>query len=295
MERSRLNRALFVALLALLVSQVSCTKKKQIDSLDGLVTWETVEATEKYIDPFVLEEWKSDDEMPSCKVDIKMVYPTITDKAYTDLRDSLVKSICQRIYMAPLDDYSKEGVKAYLENYVKEQVGDYKLDLEQAKKLNFDVASYSVFTREFQYSDSVTYSEHGILSLISKTTEYSGGVHANEVVSTLNYDLNNKEPITVSSIFKNPKDPDLLDLLYDALMRSFEVKSREELEYKGVFNYHALEVTNNLFFDEEGITFYYNPYELATYAAGPIEIHLSYQALAPFFTSEFKRFEKYGE
>ncbi|WP_298630281.1 RsiV family protein [uncultured Porphyromonas sp.] len=54
-------------------------------------------------------------------------------------------------------------------------------------------------------------------------------------------------------------------------------------------------MTNNLFFDEEGITFYYNPYELATYAAGPIEIHLSYQALAPFFTSEFKRFEKYGE
>lgn len=296
MNKGRLIGTLLGALLgALLLTQVACSKKKQVETLEGVVTWEAVEVKGEYMDPYVLEEWQGDDAMPACRVEIRMSYPTITDKAYTELRDSLVKYICQRIYSAPITDYSKEGVKAHLEKLVEEQIGDYKLDLEQAKKLNFDVASYSVFSREFAYSDSVTYSHHGILSLISKTVEYSGGVHPNEVVSTLNYDLNNRVPITVSSIFKNPNDEELRDLLFDSLMRSFGVETREELEYKGVFNYHALEVTSNLYFNEDGITFYYNPYELATYSAGPIELHLSYRVLAPFLTGEFKHFEKYDE
>lgn len=71
--------------------------------------------------------------MPSCKVDIKMSYPTFADNKYTDMRDSLVKSIALRIYSAPLDDFFKRGVKAHLEKQVEEQVEDYKLDLEQAK------------------------------------------------------------------------------------------------------------------------------------------------------------------
>ena len=292
MNKGRLIGALVGTLL---LAQVSCTKSKQIDSLDDLVTWETVEASAEYIDPYVLEEWKGDDAMPSCKVDIKMSYPIFLDNNYTEIQDSLVKSIAQRIYPVPLDDFSKEGVKAHLEKYVEEQVEDYKLDLEQAKKLNFDVGSYSVFSREYEYSDSITYSEHGILSLISKTIEYSGGAHANQFASTLNYNLNDKALITVSSLFKEPNDEDLLDLLFNALMHSFEVETREELEYKGVFNYHALEVTNNLYFDKDGITFYYNPYELATYSTGPIELHLSYDELAPYFTNEYKRLRNHGE
>lgn len=292
MNKGRLIGALVGTLL---LAQVSCTKSKQIDSLDGLVTWETVEASAEYIDPYVLEEWKGDDAMPSCKVDIKMSYPTFSDNNYTEIQDSLVKSIAQRIYPALLEDFSKEGVKAHLEKYVEEQVGDYKLDLEQAKKLNFDVGSYGVFSREYEYSDSITYSEQGILSLISKTIEYSGGAHANQFASTLNFNLNDKALITVSSLFKEPNDEDLLDLLFNALMHSFEVETREELEYKGVFNYHALEVTNNLYFDKNGITFYYNPYELATYSTGPIELHLSYDDLAPYFTNEYKRLRKHGE
>ena len=289
------NRVIGALVGTLLLAQVSCTKSKQIDSLDGLVTWEAVGASTEYIDPYVLEEWEGDDAMPSCKVDIKMSYPTFSDNNYSEIRDSLVKSIAQRIYPAPLEDFSKEGVKAHLEKYVEEQVGDYKLDLEQAKKLNFDVGSYSVFSREYEYSDSITYSEHGILSLISKTIEYSVGAHANQFASTLNYNLNDKALITVSSLFKEPNDEDLLDLLFNALMHSFEVETREELEYKGVFNYHALEVTNNLYFDKDGITFYYNPYELATYSTGPIELHLSYDELAPYFTNEYKRLGKHGE
>ena len=292
MNKGRLIGALVGTLL---LAQVSCTKSKQIDSLDDLVTWETGDASAEYIDPYVLEQSKGDDATPSCKVDIKMSYPIFLDNNYTEIQDSLVKSIAQRIYPVPLDDFSKEGVKAHLEKYVEEQVEDYKLDLEQAKKLNFDVGSYSVFSREYEYSDSITYSEHGILSLISKTIEYSGGAHANQFASTLNYNLNDKALITVSSLFKEPNDEDLLDLLFNALMHSFEVETREELEYKGVFNYHALEVTNNLYFDKDGITFYYNPYELATYSTGPIELHLSYDELAPYFTNEYKRLGKHGE
>ncbi len=224
------NRVIGALVGTLLLAQVSCTKSKQIDSLDGLVTWEAVEASTEYIDPYVIEEWEGDDAMPSCKVDIKMSYPTFSDNNYTEIRDSLVKSIAQRIYPAPLEDFSKEGVKAHLEKYVAEQVGDYMLDLEQAKKLNFDVGSYSVFSREYEYSDSITYSEHGILSLISKTIEYSGGAHANQFASTLNYNLNDKALITVSSLFKEPNDEDLLDLLFNALMHSFEVETREDGE-----------------------------------------------------------------
>lgn len=283
------KKALITGLLvyALLLGLISCSKKSKRQETEHLFTWEVIEASKTYVDPLVEEQWNEQFEKPSCKVSVSVMYPLLADGQPSEVRDSLVKSLSQRLYQSPSQDFSKEGVKASLEEYVEKQIEDYKLDIEQAKKLNFDLSSYSVFNSEFQYYDSLTYSKGGLISIVSFVMEYSGGAHGNEGLSAFNYDLSRLELVTASMLFENPKDEGLVSLLLERLMDFFDVATLEELEYQGVFNYRMLEVTNNFYVDDTGITFCYNPYELAIYAVGPIRLHLTFDELSQYLNEEY--------
>lgn len=282
------NTLIGISLILFLTLATSCKKKDRNDDINNVINWDTVEVSKVYVDPFVEEHWDTSEEMPSCHMSVKLLYPSITGSNHTEVRDSLVKNITQWFFQVPLSDYSKEGVRSQLEGYVERQLEDYKLDIDQAKTLNFDLPAYSVFNREFESRDSLTYSENGLISVISLSREYSGGAHGNEVLTTFNYDLSNLVRITPSTLFKNPKDDGLILLLLNQLIDFFGVTSADELEYQGVFNYRMLEVTNNFYFTRDGVSFYYNPYELAIYAVGPIELNLTFESLAPYLSSEYK-------
>jgi hypothetical protein len=62
-------------------------------------------------------------------------------------------------------------------------------------------------------------------------------------------------------------------------MKDNDVTTREELEEIGYGITGELVPSENFYLDEESITFYYNIYELAPYAMGPVEIRLPYAAV----------------
>lgn len=282
---------LFLLFITLGLGLVGCKKEKKNNILNESITWERLYSFSEYTDPFVLENWSEEDEsgVPNCWVHVEMLYPQIKDEQYIVLRDSLVKSLTQRITMAPLYEYSKDSTQAFIDRYVMTQVEDYKADLAQASELDFDVYSYSVYSHRIDLCDSLVYNQNGIVSITLLSQEYTGGVHGNDLLTTLNYDLEQNEVITPSALFLDSKDSRIVELLLGKLMEEFEVNTPEDLEYAGIFNYQVLEVTNNFYFTDEGITFYYNPYELAAYALGPIQLSVSYSELAPFLSGTYTK------
>lgn len=284
---------LFTIGTLLIFELVGCNKRSTDSSLfDDLISWDSVQVDLSYIDPFVRENWNRNDlDIPSIDIHLEMLYPVIEDDKYFDVRDSLLYVLSQRISTDSLNHTSKDGVRDYLTQFAEEQLHDYMLDTEQARKLNFDVLSYGIFTRTIDYRDSLVFSRNGIISTILFVNEYTGGAHGNQVAITTNYDLRRNERITIQALFKNSEDPVIKELLLKKLMERFEVESPEDLEFAGVFNYQALDVTNNFYFNDQGITFYYNPYELAAYAFGAIELNLSYAELEPLFSSDYSKYE----
>lgn len=280
-----------IIFLVIILGLGGCKKDKHRNDLNESMTWERVDAFEEYTDPLVSENLPKEEDfpLPNCWVHVEILYPSVKDASYMALRDSLVKALTMRISLAPLTVYSKDSVQAFVNKYVEDQVRDYKEDIKQASALDFDVFSYSVFSRRIDICDSLAYNKNGIVSITMLSQEYSGGAHGNEVLTTFNYDLDSKIIITSSVLFNDPKDKRLRDLLLAKLIETLGVNSAEELEYAGVFSYQVLEVTNNFYFTPEGIVFYYNPYELAAYAVGPIELYVDYAELAPYLNGEYNR------
>ena len=280
-----------LSIIALGVGLVGCKKERKGSDLNESITWQRLSAFAEYTDPFVAENWPKGDEagIPNCWVHVDVLYPEIDDNRYVALRDSLVKSLSQRISMIPNNNFSKDSIQAFVDSFVSAQISDYKEDLSQASELDFDVFSYSVFSRRIDLCDSLVYNKNGIVSITMLSQEYTGGAHGNDLLTTFCYDLDQNEIITPSVLFSDPKDSRIVEILLGKLMAEFDVNTPEELEYAGIFNYQALDITNNFYFTEDGVTFYYNPYELAAYAVGPIELSVSYSELSPFINGAFTK------
>ena len=85
------------------------------------------------------------------------------------------------------------------------------------------------------------------------------------------------KPVHLNDLFTADADEALTDLLWNQLMADNRVASREELEDLGYTSTGELTPTENFFLSKEGITFYYNVYEIAPYVMGPIQISLPWE------------------
>ena len=90
-------------------------------------------------------------------------------------------------------------------------------------------------------------------------------------------DLRTLSPIRLDDLFVSDYEGALTDLLWNQLMADNKVTTRQELEDLGYATTGNLEPTENFYLSPEGITFYYNVYDIAPYVMGPVQITLPYE------------------
>ena len=98
-----------------------------------------------------------------------------------------------------------------------------------------------------------------------------------------NIDLEAMAQIAVNRIFKSSSLNDVCQLIKDKLMSQNNVKSEDELNDLGYYNLPNLSVSNNFFFTDKGITWSFEPNELAINAIGEPQISLDFSSLKPYF------------
>lgn len=96
------------------------------------------------------------------------------------------------------------------------------------------------------------------------------------------FDLKSLTTVTVGDIFKEASIPHINALLKEQLLKDTECSNAEQLIELGYFNIDFLAVTNNFTIDTDGISFHYEPYEIATYALGKITIKLPYNVITDY-------------
>ena len=78
----------------------------------------------------------------------------------------------------------------------------------------------------------------------------------------------------------------LTDLLWNQLMADNKVATRQELEDMGYVTTGDLTPTENFYLSKDGITFYYNVYDIAPYVMGPVKITLPYEMMQHLLSDE---------
>lgn len=108
------------------------------------------------------------------------------------------------------------------------------------------------------------------------------------------FDLESKALVEASNIFKEDAISEVREILKSQLLQNNKVSNDDQLNEIGFFNVDNLNVSNNFFFTEKGITWSYLPNELAVEALGEPQVALEYDVLEPYMSekSVIKRFYK---
>lgn len=147
---------------------------------------------------------------------------------------------------------------------------DYKesFSLEELKNINMSPIMLSTTNENYTIGTTVFYNRKNFLSVEEYSYLYSGGAHGNYGVSYKNYDKISKKLVSYSDFF----DLEAYEILESLLLK--EIKNRNISTFGEDFY-----VSENIYFTEKGIYFVYNPYEIASYADGIINIFLPYEKI----------------
>ena len=111
--------------------------------------------------------------------------------------------------------------------------------------------------------------------------EYNGGAHGNRYLLIQNYDFQTGDAVSEQDLFIDDYYELLKTLLLEALIaQTDEAETKKDLRRLG---YSVADVVpnENFYVTPEGITYVYNPYEIAPYAMGCIQISLPWETVRP--------------
>lgn len=216
---------------------------------------------------------------PACNLVVNLAYAI--QSSDQKLKDSLNTYFLSAglgekyMNMTPEEAVRKYAAK-YAEDYRKDLEPMYSKD-EQDKENAADIGAWYSYYKGL--SSRVQLYSGQLLVYRIDYNEYTGGAHGIYTSTFLNLDLRTLAPIQLDDLFVSDYKEPLTDLLWNQLMADNRVATRQELEDMGYAATGDLTPTENFYLGREGITFYYNVYDIAPYVMGPIEITLPYDAI----------------
>lgn len=250
-----------IAIFSLGILFLSCSKNEnKTDSSDISQTSEN---------KFVIDSLKVEDSVAISKTltasfrEQVLVFPSIEDKVLLDSIYAPANLKVASYDAASIETALKQSMQKYfMEN--KESSKDWSPDFQQTWNKS---SSMKVFSHD-----------GNLLTIKYFGDGFSGGAHGYYFENYKVFDLADKKVISTNDIFQNPKDIAWNEIL----MKNFTNKDQKEM-----LLVDKIELNDNFYFDNQGITFVYNQYEITAYAAGVVNIHLKFNEIKDKLNSEF--------
>ena len=118
----------------------------------------------------------------------------------------------------------------------------------------------------------------GALTVKYETFAYTGGAHPNSSLSFYNFDRKTGQALTLADMVSDTTA--LLQVVEKAFRKQQDLSPQNNLEEQGYFLRDGrFFLPGNVGMSSKGMVFYYNPYEIAAYAIGPIQVTIPYEQL----------------
>ncbi|MBA3647566.1 MAG: DUF3298 and DUF4163 domain-containing protein [Chitinophagales bacterium] len=126
----------------------------------------------------------------------------------------------------------------------------------------------------------VLFNENYILSLRKLNYEYTGGAHGNSSFVNLVFNLHTGYPLKLDDILKPSEINQISQLENGQLRKDYNIQAGHALTDAG-FLIDKVESNNNFFITKSGLGFTYNPYEIAPYVFGSVNVIIPWNQLQP--------------
>lgn len=206
--------------------------------------------------------------MPGIDITYHISYPITENKLL--IKNFIANSIGNEY--ANMESFT-EAATALTEDLI----DTYKLDIQDYVDNGFDDDPFTNYSYDFR--NEILYNTNNILSYSTLQYTYTGGAHGLVVTTGCVYDIEKNVEMDLNSIFKSDALPHILSLIKGKLA---EKEKNEEIDVD--MNY--VDVTENFYVDKDGIHWIYNPYEIAAYCFGMIEVTLPYSEIEKYFIED---------
>ncbi len=123
---------------------------------------------------------------------------------------------------------------------------------------------------------TVEYNEHNLLVLSDNYYQFFGGAHGLNWIKYYNIDVNDNRLLSLSDVLQDTTE--LPQLIY------------EKLTAKNIVLFvtkYSIYISKNFYIRGSKLTFVYNPYEVAPYTAGIVEVSFKFKDLKPYLKPQF--------
>ncbi len=219
------------------------------------------------------------------------------EKEYSGDTCSNCPSVNIRIPEGPEDNRLAQQVKASLEEEI-----IYWLDYDESNKaatIQEAMDSFSAGHAELQekfpdetapweadIQGEVSYSSPLLLCISLEGYLFTGGAHGYSSLRYLNFDAENARELEPAELFA---DVDGFTSLAEMAFRDqYKVPAEQEINSTGfMFEDNRFSLPEAIGFGEGGVLLHYDPYEVASYADGPLSLAIPYRDAAPFLNPEY--------
>ncbi len=205
---------------------------------------------------------------PIAKQDLTLLLPAASNDA--TVADSVKSIILKNFFsfkeaQADPDKMLQTEGDLYFNNYKNSNADIYK---DNAASFNW----------EKNKSVKVQYNQNYILSIECYDYGYTGGAHGLSVSRFSVVDLHDGHLFSLDDIFRPDYLNDLRDIINTQLRSKYKLQKDQSMKDAGFF-YDFVEPSTNFYVNKDGIGFYYNQYEVAPFAMGPIDIFVPFRFL----------------
>lgn len=222
--------------------------------------WDSIDISETYFD---FPQTKTGS---SVDVTIHFLYP----KTDTTLQQLFCKTFFG-------EDYARLLPSEAMKRYIEEVKSEY---LFGADSLGFTPDELATMKSELSLENKIFYSDSLVLSIQKDLYTYSAGAaHGLHGTGYYNIDLQGKGILSEGDLFVDGYVPELTKIIQSHLLKTYGKQTAQELEESEGIYVSDLTPNDNFAIGAKGLTYCYNPYEIAPYAMGIIEIFIPYEAL----------------
>lgn len=170
---------------------------------------------------------------------------------------------------------------------------DSRTDL--TKAVNLFVADYQAMRKdmgniggcwELKTTADTVYAGPKTMTVKFDTYAYTGGAHPNSNLSFYTFERESGRLLTLADLVTDTTA--LVSVVEKAFRRQQKLAPNANLEEQGYFLREGrFFLPANVGLSQEGLVFYYNPYEIAAYAVGPIQVTVPYAQLSGILRNDW--------
>ena len=133
---------------------------------------------------------------------------------------------------------------------------------------------------ETYFDYRLKYNQNGLLSVVVTDYQYSGGAHGITLQDSYTYNLETGREYSLSGLFRS--DVDYVSFISSTIENEINARGLSEIA-----PFKTINADQNFYLSENGLVFYFQPYEYFPYAAGIQEFHVDFSALQSMLKPDF--------